>query len=156
LFGTLIGLVRGGSPWLGAISHPAQGLVLIGDGKTTTGNGKKARHRKCTELDEALLLATDPRGMLRPDFGALAEKVEHVRTWGDCFGYTQVATGFADIMIDPIMNPWDLLPLVPVLEGAGVTITDLAGEPITMESNSSVAANPKLHEQVIEILRENA
>jgi myo-inositol-1(or 4)-monophosphatase len=96
------------------------------------------------------------RTILRRDFSALAGKVEHVRTWGDCYGYTQLATGFADIMIDPLMNPWDLLPLVPVLEGAGVTITDLTGEPITLESDSAVAANPKLHEQVIQILRENA
>ena len=38
-------------------------------------------------------------------------QVKLFRMWGDCYGYFLVATGYADIMIDPIMNPWDLLDI---------------------------------------------
>ena len=73
------------------------------------------------------------------------------RTWGDCYGYLLVATGRADIMADPIMNPWDLIPLIPIINGAGGTITDwTGGDAVT--GSSTVAANRDLHPRVIEIL----
>ena len=74
------------------------------------------------------------------------------RTWGDCYGYLMLASGRADIMIDPIMNRWDLVPLIPIIRGAGGMITDWhGGDPVT--GNSIVAAGPDLHSQVLEILR---
>ena len=73
------------------------------------------------------------------------------RTWGDCYGYFMVATGRADIVLDPIMNPWDLLPLIPIIRGAGGVISDWQGKD-AVSGTSSVAANPQLHPQVIEIL----
>ncbi|MCB0285927.1 MAG: histidinol-phosphatase, partial [Calditrichaeota bacterium] len=73
------------------------------------------------------------------------------RTWGDCYGYVLVASGWSDLMMDPVMNPWDLLALVPVIRGAGGVITDWQGnDPVS--GNSIVAANPALHPQVIDIL----
>ena len=62
-----------------------------------------------------------------------------------------LATGKADIMVDPIMNPWDLMALIPIIRGAGGVITDWQGnDPVT--GNSIVAANPTLHPVVIDIL----
>ena len=73
------------------------------------------------------------------------------RTWGDCYGYTLLASGFADIMLDPIMNPWDLLALMPVIQGAGGTITDWQGnEP--GNGDSIVAATPEIHKTIIQLL----
>jgi myo-inositol-1(or 4)-monophosphatase len=43
-----------------------------------------------------------------------------VRSWGDCYGYRLVAAGWADVMVDPIMNPWDLQPIVPIQAEPGV------------------------------------
>jgi myo-inositol-1(or 4)-monophosphatase len=63
-----------------------------------------------------------------------------------------LASGRADIMLDPIMNQWDLMPLIPIIRGAGGVITDWhGGDPVT--GNSIVAAGPGLHSQVLEILR---
>ncbi len=153
LFGTLIGLTRAGDPWLGAIHHPALELLLIGDRQTTTSNGEPANIRRCAGLDQAVLLASDALYMKRPDFSVLADQCRIVRTWGDCYGYAQVAAGFADVMVDPILSPWDLLPLVPVIEGAGGKITEWDGQPISMESASAIAAHPDLHPQVINALQ---
>lgn len=49
------------------------------------------------------------------------------RTWGDCHGYFQVATGGADVMFDPVLKPWDICALVPVIEGAGGRVTAIDG-----------------------------
>ena len=51
-----------------------------------------------------------------------------MRTWGDCYGYLLLATGHADIMCDPVMNPWDIAALIPVVRGAGGVITDWQGK----------------------------
>ena len=51
-------------------------------------------------------------------------KVKLYRQWGDCYGYYLVASGFAQIMIDPIMSVWDTMALIPIINGAGGIITD--------------------------------
>ena len=72
-------------------------------------------------------------------------------TWGDCYAYLIMAAGNADIVVDPVMKPWDLLALIPVIRGAGGVITDWHGnDPVS--GSSIVAANPTLHPQVMKML----
>src|SRR5665811_2374489 len=78
--------------------------------------------------DRAATLLTTDLGLIEryknlDRFEALRERTGLYRGWGDCYGYLLVAAARADIMIDPIMNPWDLIPLVPVIRGAGGVIT---------------------------------
>jgi myo-inositol-1(or 4)-monophosphatase len=74
-----------------------------------------------------------------------------VRTWGDCYGYLLVASGWADIMCDPIVHPWDIAALVPVIRGAGEVITDWhGGNPVN--AKLAVAAHSSLHSEVVRIL----
>jgi myo-inositol-1(or 4)-monophosphatase len=54
-------------------------------------------------------------------------------------------------MLDAIMNFWDLAALVPVIRGAGGTITAWDGSDV-LEGNSCVAAPTALHADVITIL----
>ena len=156
LFGTLIGLMRNGEPILGVIHQPVLGEMMIGDGDTTTLNGRKVSIRPCKRLEDATLLTTDPNLADRFQDGAkfqvLRRNTAMTRTWGDCYGYLMLASGRADIMVDPIMNRWDLIPLIPIIRGAGGVITDWqGGEPVT--ANSIVAAGPFIHRRVIEILK---
>ena len=156
-FGTLIALMEGSQPLLGVIASPVTGQVLLGDNEQTTLNGQPVRVRDCANLAEATLLTTDlanpsryqsPTGWRR-----LCDAVAKLYTWGDCHGYHLVATGGAEIMCDPIMSPWDQYALIPVIRGAGGTITDWhGGDPVS--GNSIVAASPALHAQVIQFLRE--
>jgi myo-inositol-1(or 4)-monophosphatase len=63
-----------------------------------------------------------------------------------------LASGRADVMLDPIMNLWDLVPLIPIIRGAGGVITDWhGGDPLT--GTAIVAAGRDLHPQVLEMLR---
>lgn len=154
-FGTLIGLLKNGKPILGVFSHPILNDILIGDNSVTEINGIKTLVRKCDNLSKAVLLTTDHLNIEKyqdiDKFNRLTSKVNLYRNWGDCYGYYLLATGYADIMIDPIMSPWDLLPLIPIIKGAGGIITDYQGnDPI--KGKSAIAASPKIHLSVITAL----
>jgi histidinol phosphatase-like enzyme (inositol monophosphatase family) len=152
LFGTLIALRHRGLPVLGAIHQPVLRQLLVGDGRETTLNGRPVRVRATPRIEEATLLCSDvlsPAQYQNGDaFTALSRRAKLLRTWGDCHGYLLLATGWADIMCDPIMNPWDVAALIPVVRGAGGVITDWQGrDPVN--ATSIVAATPLLHAQVI-------
>jgi myo-inositol-1(or 4)-monophosphatase len=155
LFGTLIALVHEGEPILGAIHQPVLRQLLIGDGRETHLNGRPVRVRPCPRIEEATLLTSDPLNPARyrngPAFEALCRRAKLVRTWGDCYGYLLLATGHADVMCDPILSPWDVAALIPVVRGAGGVITAWnGGDPAS--ADSLVAAGPGLHPQVLAAL----
>lgn len=155
LFGTLIALMHRGQPVLGCINQPVLRQLCIGDGATTTLNGRAVRMRECRRIEDATLLASDVhKAGVHQDgraFDALSRRAKLFRTWGDCYGYLLLAGGWADIMTDPIMSPWDTMALIPVIRGAGGTITDWQGnDPV--RGTSVVAAHAGLHRAVIEAL----
>lgn len=154
-FGTLIALMKNGQPLLGAINQPVLNEFLIGDNSTAELNGKQVRVRECGSLSNAVLLTTDHLNIAKyqdiKKFDELTYKVRLYRNWGDCYGYYLLATGFADIMMDPVMSPWDSMALVPVIRGAGGIITDYQGnDPVT--GNSIIAASKSVHGEVIRML----
>ncbi|MEM6820539.1 MAG: histidinol-phosphatase [Verrucomicrobiota bacterium] len=155
LFGTLIGLLYKNKPIVGCINQPILDILCLGDNTTTRVNDSIVTLRSCESITQATLLTTDP-GLVEDHqtyapFEHLRRQCSTFRTWGDCFGYLQLVTGRADIMLDPIMNPWDLLPLIPVVQGAGGIITGWKGEP-AHEATSCIATTQTLHSQVLDIL----
>jgi histidinol phosphatase-like enzyme (inositol monophosphatase family) len=156
LFGTLIGLLHQGQPVLGCINQPVLGQFLIGDNQSATLNGRPARVRSHRPLEEATLLTSDPVLALRATGGRgydyLMRRARLARTWGDCYGYLLVATGWADVMYDPVMNPWDIAALVPVIRGAGGVITDARGGPAYPAQSTIAAAAGELHAEVLAAL----
>ena len=155
LFGTLVALVHRGQPVVGLIHQPIINQVCLGNGNDTTLNGKPVRVRETDTLAAATLLLTDFVGVGdhqdRTGYDRLVSKVALARTWGDCYGYLLVASGFADIMLDPTLKDWDILALIPVIRGAGGIITDWQGQD-PVKGTSIVAASPGLHAEVIRIL----
>ncbi len=154
-FGTLIALLHNNKPVLGVINHPILDEFLIGDNQQTFLNNKKVSVRNSSKLEEAVLLVTDhlnaEKYLNKEKFNSLINKVKMYRNWGDCYGYYLLSTGFADIMIDPIMSVWDKMALIPIVKGAGGIITDCNGnEP---ESGTNIlAASRQLHQLVLENL----
>ncbi len=154
-FGTLIALAHKGKPMLGIINQPILKEYLIGDNESAQLNEMNVKVRKVEKLSDAVLLTTDHLNIGRyqnqKKFDELTRKVKLYRNWGDCYGYYLIATGFADIMIDPIMNIWDSMALIPVIKGAGGIITDYEGnDPVN--GNSIVASTPLLHNEIIKNL----
>lgn len=155
LFGTLICLLHEDRPILGAINQPILDLLCLGDNHRTSVNGSSVQMRNVVELAEATLLTTDVLSISGYQDGSgferLSQRVKYLRTWGDCYGYLLLACGGADIMLDPIMNPWDILPVIPIIQGAGGVISTWAGGD-AVHGTSCVAANKQLHPIVTEIL----
>lgn len=155
LFGTLIALVKEGQPILGVINQPIFNDFLIGDGAETRLNDRPVRVRACRSLEEAVLLNTSHWSVYKYQngeaFSALSKRVQRYNNWGDCHGYYLVACGGADIMTDPILNPWDLMALIPIIEGAGGRITDWRGnDPIT--GSGAIATGGDIHDAVVRAL----
>ena len=167
LFGTLIALERdsgaGFRPILSSISHAAAGVRTVGclDGTTMhlenrgTVIDRELHVRPCTDLSKATLLATShwttPEQHASPRVQNLIDRVKMYRTMGDCFGYFAVASGGADIMIDPELCYWDVAALLPVVEGAGGTITSMTGGNPLTEVNAVCTAGT-IHGEVVAIL----
>ncbi|MBU2507062.1 MAG: histidinol-phosphatase [Bacteroidetes bacterium] len=154
-FGTLIALLKNGEPVAGVINQPILNEFLFGDNLTAELNGIKVKMRDCVSLSDAVLLTTDHLNIAqyqdREKFNRLAHSVKLYRNWGDCYGYYLLATGYADIMIDPIMSVWDTMALIPIINGAGGIITDYQGnDPV--KGNSVIAASVNIHKNVVEIL----
>jgi histidinol-phosphatase len=168
LFGTLIALERddgtGFRPVLGSIAHPAAGLALIGHAGearlyASDGSERVARVRTCTRLADATVLATTHWSTGEQAGGPAVESVIRqarlYRTWGDCFGYFAIATGGADVMLDPSLSYWDVAAIVPVVEGAGGRVTAWhGGNPL--ERPSLIASAGTLHDEVLRTLQGGA
>jgi histidinol phosphatase-like enzyme (inositol monophosphatase family) len=162
LFGTLIALERddgaGFAPILGAIAHPAAGLALVGhrDGTrlySADGSEREVRVRPCHRIEDATVLATThwETGEQRGGEGsaALIRRARLYRTWGDCFGYFALATGGADVMLDPSLSYWDVAAVVPVIEGAGGRVSSWSGgNPLA--APSLIATAGPLHDDVLQ------
>lgn len=155
LFGTLIGLMKDEEPIVGAINHPVTSHLLIGAGEETRLNGEVVRVSSTRSLRDAVMCYSDfihvgqyQNGIA---FQQLMGMTRYNRTWGDCHGYFLVATGYADIMLDPIMHLWDIVALIPVIKGAGGKITSWNGGP-PLSGNGIIASNGPLHSQVLRVL----
>lgn len=155
IFGTLISVLHQGRPILGALHSPLMRHLLIGSHDGTFLNGRAVTMRSCEDISDAVLLATDHWDIFRyhhgPAFEQLSRRSRLYRGWGDCHGYFQLATGGADIMLDPILKIWDIMAIIPIIEGAGGRVTDWKGNS-PLNGTSIVATAGPLHDQIINAL----
>jgi histidinol-phosphatase len=155
-YGVLVGLEIDGAMQVGVINIPALGeIVSAGKGLGCYLNGEPARVSRTAKLEDALLLSTDFNACARYGFGEAAERLQSraktSRTWGDCYGYVLVATGRADVMLDPVMNLWDCAALLPIMEEAGGTFTDWRGVR-SVDGGNSIATNGLLFTEVMNLV----
>lgn len=153
LYGVLVALEIDGDPQIGVINIPAVGeLACAARGHGCFCNGERVRVSATGLLEEALLLATDFGTCEHYGFGPAAEylqkRAKARRTWGDCYGHVLVASGRADIMLDPVMNPWDCAALLPIVEEAGGTFTDWRGQR-TIKGGNAISTNGALFDEVL-------
>ncbi len=162
LYGTLIGLEYQSEPVAGVLFIPALDECLWaakGQGawyQHADAPWEPAKVSPCKYLSEALVVTSEIANfdaIGRPEvFQRLNREARLLRTWGDCYGYLMVATGRAEVAIDPIMNLWDAAALLPILQEAGGTFTDWQGRP-TIYSGQGVATNGLVLEEVLAITR---
>jgi len=155
-YGVLIALEIEGESSLGVVNIPALGeIVYAAKGLGCFLNGEPVRVSDTAELKDSLLLSTDFTACAKYGFGRAAELLQErakaSRTWGDCYGYVLVASGRADVMLDPVMNLWDCAPLLPIMEEAGGTFTDWRGVR-TIAGGNSIATNGNLFDEVMRLI----
>lgn len=158
LWGSLVALVEGKKVLAGAAYFPAvDELVAAAPGEGCWWNGKRARVSRTSTLAGATVLITDERNFrlssVRDSWRTLTGESNLARTWGDCYGYLLVATGRAEAMVDPIVNPWDTACFQPIIEEAGGVFTDLHGEHSAF-AGSAIATNAALASTIREYFDE--
>jgi histidinol phosphatase-like enzyme (inositol monophosphatase family) len=122
LYGTLVACIVRGRPSVGVIYLPAlDDLIAAADGEGCWWNGRTTRCSDVTRIEDATVLAgsitraIDRSGAYRD----LAGRCKLNRGWGDAFGYALVATGRAEVMLDPRISPWDCACMPPIFREAG-------------------------------------
>lgn len=157
LYGTLVGLEHEDEAVLGVIEQPALdervfGARGLGATWQRRGQTRPARVSRTARLSDALVCFTT--GALfeatgRGDLSrALDREAGQTRGWSDCYAHLLVATGRADAVVEPEMSVWDCAALLPVLEEAGGTFTDLAGVR-TIRGDGALATNGALLEELL-------
>jgi histidinol phosphatase-like enzyme (inositol monophosphatase family) len=160
LYGCLLALVDLNAPpeaaTLVGIAHfPALNeTIYAAQGEGCYWNGRRANVSSVSTLEDATLLFSDVIAYRQhqPAFEQLIASTYIQRTWGDSYGYALVATGRAEIMLDPIMNIWDCAPFGVILPEAGGTFTDWRGN-ATIAAGESIATNGVLFETVLRITK---
>ena len=135
VWGTLIALTRGGDPIYGMMHQPFIGEHFSGDGSAASYRGpagdRALRARPCAELGEAILATTSPLLMNGGDLNAFRRVEQAVRLsryGGDCYAYCMLAAGHIDLVIETELKPYDVLPLIPIIEGSGGIVTTWENE----------------------------
>jgi histidinol-phosphatase len=155
LYGTIVGLLIKGVPTVGAVSLPALHELYGGaTGLGATRNGRKIRASGVETLPQATLLAGSiTRAMDRSDaYLRLAHQVKLNRGWGDVYGYMLVASGRAEIMLDPVISLWDIAGVAPIVREAGAFFGNWKGEE-TVGGPDAAAIAPNLKSVVLDTLR---
>ncbi|KAH9656874.1 Bifunctional phosphatase IMPL2 [Citrus sinensis] len=166
LFGTLIALLHKGKPILGIIDQPVLRERWIGiSGKCTTLNGEEVSTRTCAKLSQAYLYTTSPhlfKGDAEEAFARVRNKVKVPLYGCDCYAYALLASGYVDLVIESGLQPYDVLALIPVIEGAGGVITDWRGDQLYWEASSDAratsfnviaAGDKQIHQQALDVLQ---
>lgn len=158
LFGCLVGFVEDGIVQAGGLTMPALNEIWFADRNgSTTLNNLPRQTSQCGELATATLLTSSPDFFNSEEFEQfenLSCEIRYRRYGGDCYTYAMLAGGWADLVVESTLYPFDYLPLVPIVEQAGGVISDWQGNPLGLQSGSQViaASTPQLHEAALNFL----
>ncbi len=151
-WGSLVACCEGDTVLAGAACFPAvQETIAAAPGDGCWWNGSRAKVSAVAAIGEATVLTTDdrfPERSLRGErWRTLAAQSGVVRTWGDCYGYLLVASGRAEVMVDDIVNAWDVAAFAPIITEAGGVLSSWRGEP-TVFGGDLIATNAALSDVV--------
>lgn len=161
LYSTLVGVQYDNKSVIGVIRIPAtEECVYAADGKGAwyvRGDAAPipARVSSTPTLAEGLFLTSEVITFDKVGKRSVYERLEKAarltRTWGDAYGYLLVATGRAEVMVDPVVEEWDVAPMLPIFREAGGTFTDWKGVETT-HSRQGVATNGAIFDEVLKLL----
>lgn len=157
-WGTLLGLLLDGQPFGGWLHLPVlhETFWALGDNfGVRSPTTKRFGTSNCTKIADATMLSTDPgmfAGELENAFARIVEAVRLTRYSGDCHNYGLLASGDVDLVVENQMQPYDILPLVPIIKAAGGIVTDHKGAQVLTSGSVVAAATTELHEEALAVL----
>ena len=158
-WGTLIGLMRFGEPVYGMMHQPFTKERFTGDSGAAHYRGpfgnRDMHVRKCVSLSDALLFTTSPLLMNAADrscFQKVENKVKLSRYGGDCYAYCMLAAGQIDLVIETEIKPHDIVPLIPIIVGAGGVITTWENGPAQGGGRIVAAGDARTHAAALDML----
>ena len=159
LWGTLIGLTRNGAAAYGMMNQPFTKERFFGDGgkavlKSPQGE-RILKTRPCATLKEATLSCTSVTMFSeteRHGFERVEAAARLTRFGYDCYAYCMVAAGFMDVVIESSLKPYDVVALIPIIEGAGGVITTWDGKPATHGGQIIAAGDRRVHAEAMALL----
>jgi histidinol phosphatase-like enzyme (inositol monophosphatase family) len=163
LYGTMVAVEHEGRALAGLIYMPGLDEGVYASAGQGTWHFAKAEQPRRAQVSQRPRLAdglfvtsqvdTFAKRAAMGAFEALQAAAYVTRTWGDCYGYLLVATGRAEVMVDPILNVWDAAAVQPIVEEAGGTFTDWQGAS-TIQAGEAVATNGLVSGEVLAITRQ--
>ena len=159
LYGVLIGLEIEGVCEVGTAYFPALDEML----SAATGlgcylNGRRARVSEATKLADGIASFTDAASFEEHGRFEAWQRVQRtaggVRGWSDAYGHALVATGGADLMLDPALNPWDCAPFPPILREGGGYFGDWSGNE-SIYAGEGISTTRTLLPEVLRLLNDD-
>jgi histidinol phosphatase-like enzyme (inositol monophosphatase family) len=159
LWGTLIGLSWRGKPLLGLMDQPFTGERFWGaEGEAhfrQHGTEQLVRTRPCASLGDAMLVSTSPdffTGEEETRFETITRAVRLRRFGGDCYNYCMLALGQVDLVVEAGLQEYDILPLIPIIEGAGGVVSTWEGGDARGGGSILAAGDSRLHAAAVKLL----
>lgn len=163
VWGTLIGLEHHGRPVAGMMNQPFTRERFTG---ISGARGKRAWYRgpdgerpletrPCASIADAVLFTTTPSlfsAEERSAYDRVESRVRLARYGVDCYAYCMVAGGFVDVVIEAALQPYDIVALIPVIEGAGGVVTSWTGGSAADGGRVVASGDPRLHDEVLRLL----
>lgn len=159
-WGILLGLVVDGKPVAGIMHQPFTDETFVGgpDGAHLIHKGQRTeiRARVFTDLADTVLYSTHPDIVNAAGLGAKYDTLKNrcrLQRWGgDCYAYCLLAMGQVDLVVEGLLMPYDIVPLIPIIERAGGVVTTLEGKSPMQGGSVVAAANADIHRQAMDIL----
>jgi histidinol phosphatase-like enzyme (inositol monophosphatase family) len=160
-WGVLLALNDGDHPVIGVMHQPYVGETFVGSrlgAELRRGSETRTlKTRRCVDIKDATVCATDPAMFSEPGereaFRGITSKARARRYGTDCYAYSLLAAGFADLVIESRLKAYDIQPLIPIIEGAGGVVTNWSGG-VADEGGQVIAAGDReLHGAALELLR---
>lgn len=153
LYGVLLGLEIEGTVEVGVAYFPRlDEMISAATGEGCWWNGARAQVSPVTSLDKAVLCFTDVGSYWEHGRWAAFEHIArrtYIRAgWSDAYGYMLVASGRAEVMMDPVMAVWDCAPFPPIFREAGGYFGDWKGNQ-TIYAGEAVATSLALLPEVL-------
>ncbi|MER3413261.1 MAG: histidinol phosphate phosphatase [Armatimonadota bacterium] len=154
MFAVLIGLQREGQPVLGVCNFPALGIVFYAEqGEGCFRDGEQVHVADDENLSSSLIVCGSHAAFemynRAKGFRRLVQQAFATRTWGDAYGHCMVADGRAVAMIDPVVMPYDIIPVMPIVTEAGGIVTDFQGTPWNNHSEA-VSTNGRVLPHIVQ------